>query len=266
MNPPRAKTVLGDYIFSQHGWPAVHGVSLRCSPNLNNIVKLNFGSSLTDLRPSELESKIFWNIAPYREAIEPRFPRHFWTSIENWPVPLTTVNGQPGSKYLYRIVWPGLLVNLVCLLVVCFLIGYWCENRIRGRGTIFQFSIREFFVSVFVMTGALAILSYQNQKVIKQKTELQNLREYVNGNITELNRVFLRDAFSSIVARLFDYRTVPFYDDQLFLPISRVNLNVPSWADPLEQNASLVELNNFDLPLELRLGTLDLIETLKTNK
>lgn len=237
-------------IEGEHGWPAVHGVSIKSA----GIVKIP--QSFQDNRDLSKPQKVF-DIFRYRNYKEGFFQPGFWSNFDRWPTKLlSTSPGGPDTVFFrYRTVWSGLVINLLFLVLACCIVGAGVEYRLRRHGTLFRVSVADSMVVIGLICVSLAWCTNQVKTEKHQQAELEKLRSLYSPQKLKTINVSREDAVPNFVARLFDYRTelVPLFRS-VFLPISDVGIHAYRMNPEDFQ-----ELAQIDLPLHLHLSDRQLI-------
>ena len=230
-------------IHAYHGWPAIHGASVKCSRQMIPVQP----TTVDPIYPFLFEPANTWDVFHYREFIEDRFVGGFWTNLDRWPSRYLNSIGANSSTifFRYKIHWPGLLVNMLFVTVVSGSLFYFFEYRIRRLGSPWRVSLFESIVSIFLFCSLLAWLTDLNRTAHRQNEELTKLRTQIPTSALSQTWVERKEIIPSFVSRLFDY-TNGFYplDPNIFRPISKLVIENPH-NDLLSLDK---ELSSIDLP------------------
>ena len=247
------------YLPMNHGWPAVHMVSMKSSQGQEM-----FGDFESKLKRYDRKAKLVVN-SHHREFVAPGMATQFWSDINRWPGTFSNV-GVP-VDFEYRLNTGGLVINIGFLMFLILLVILFCELRIRRFGKLFRFSIFECLVLFLLVAAGLGWVGMHNQRAHKESTELKHLEELVAGTRKTFD-VFRYDPLPAPISRVFDYvGQLPFLHADTFRPIRKVQLHRLIMKPPsqgsfdLSDSISADTICGLDLPWSLKAKSTDFIST-----
>ena len=235
-----------------HGWPAVHMVSLKHSPNHPLIQSDDFGTKLDRYRSN---SNLFVD-SSHREFVAPAMATQFWSDINRWPGKLSNTGSPIVFEYWLNPI--GLTINIAVLVFLLMLVILVCEYRIRRFGSLLRFSIFEFLVVFSLIAIGFGWIEMHNRRAQKEAIELTELNGLLVNKASEIRY----DLLPTPVSRLFDYVAQPrFVHDDTFRPLKKVDtfavLGKEITADKINDLA--------ELPLSIRALSTDEVEAIASS-
>ena len=111
-----------------------------------------------------------------------------------------------GVEFHWKVVWRGLLVNVVfSLQPFCIFVGWLCERRIIRRGSVLKFTIAETMLAVLVACCAFAWIHRCNRAEELKLANLPKLHAVGRHDSAAYASPRFRQSICRLMARLFDY-------------------------------------------------------------
>ena len=236
-------------IHAEHGWPAIHGVSVKCSRQLINS---DSSSSLDPIHDSLLKPKKTFDVFHFREFEEHRFIEGFWTNVDRWPTRYVNTLGLDESKifFEYRIYWPGLIVNALFVAVVSGSLFWYCEARIRRHRSLLKITLIELALLGFVLCALTAWGAAMTRFAQQQEIQLRRFQTQIPKSAFSKVWVERKEVFPTFVSRLLNYKGVGYpLAQNIFQPISKIHVNPTDIVSHYQK-----ELASIDLPFAVPVG------------
>ena len=222
---------------AEHGWPAIHGVSVKCTG------QYSVNDSL--FRPRNTLAILY-----FREYQQALFVEGFWTNVDRWPIRYVKSLGWDKSKifFEYRVHWLGLLINVCFVAAASAALFWYCEYRIQRNGSLWKITLAESFVLIFILCAVVAWFSAMNRFAKHQESQLEKFKTQIPNSAYKKIGIYRKDVLPTFVSRLLDYANSKYpLAPYLFKPISKVYLPCNPEIAAFED-----ELASIDLPFSLQ--------------
>ena len=193
-----------------HGWPAIHYYGFKTDPTKNasmlqglNAETIAFFKAEASKLPEAPKDVFNWGCSfkSYNDITDAE--QSFWTDPTRWPTELLD-DGTP-IKLHGKVIWVGVAINIAVLLAICTAVGWFCERKIRRRGSLLKFTMTELLLMVLVLGCGFAWVN----RVKDTSNEMKCLSELVytkNAKEIRIVRTNFQRMLPTVVARLFDFR------------------------------------------------------------